>query len=268
MEISVIIPSYKPGNYLWECLNSLELQTLSKDKFEIILILNGCNEPYRTEIDLYIKKSKLHYNLIQTDTAGVSNARNLGIERATGEYITFIDDDDFVSPSFLNELLDKATPNTIPLAYPFAFWENNPVQISYKMTDIFNKYHLHGPRPFSSNVRQYFNGAWMKLIHRNIIKDNRFNTKYKIGEDALFMFLISNNFKIVDFTSTKATYYRRYRNNSAVTSKKNRQFLFQNSLCLICSYSKIYFRHPLQYSFVFYLKRILATFKALYLGLK
>ena len=54
MKISVIIPTYKPKEYIWECLDSLKSQTFDKKEFEIILILNGCKEPYYSEIDKYI----------------------------------------------------------------------------------------------------------------------------------------------------------------------------------------------------------------------
>ena len=54
-KISVIIPTYLPKDYLWECMDSLENQTLSKDEFEVILVLNGEREPYESNI-----RKKLH----------------------------------------------------------------------------------------------------------------------------------------------------------------------------------------------------------------
>ena len=96
MKISVIIPSYKPQTYLWECLDSLKNQSFPKEYFEIILVLNGCNEPFYGQISLYLDNNMADYrlHLIQTDQSGVSNARNIGIEKASGDYLTFIDDDD------------------------------------------------------------------------------------------------------------------------------------------------------------------------------
>ena len=102
MRISVIVPSYKPQSYTWECLDSLCNQTIDKSQYEVIVVLNGCNEPYNAVLKQYLDKHpEINWNYIQTDTPGVSNARNIGIDIAKGEYITFLDDDDFVSPSYL-----------------------------------------------------------------------------------------------------------------------------------------------------------------------
>ena len=85
--ISVIIPTYKPKDYLWECLDSLSCQTIEKSKFEVLIILNGCNEPYNTQIIKYIESQQnVQWRLFQTDEPGVSNARNIGLDKAEGEY--------------------------------------------------------------------------------------------------------------------------------------------------------------------------------------
>ena len=123
MKISVIIPTYKPQNYLWECLESLKMQTFPKGDFEIILVLNGCNEPYYSHIEDYLSlnMSDNVVNFIHVEHGGVSNARNVALNCARGEYIAFVDDDDFISPSYLEELYAKAAPDTISLCYPYAF---------------------------------------------------------------------------------------------------------------------------------------------------
>ena len=79
-EISVIIPTYKPQDYLWQCLESLERQTVSKTLYEVVIILNGCKEPYYSNISNRLKDYTMDVRLLQTDEAGVSYARNIGIE--------------------------------------------------------------------------------------------------------------------------------------------------------------------------------------------
>ena len=80
--ITVIIPTYKPGAYLWKCLDSLESQTIEKSLYEVIVILNGCREPYATNMAQGIGKYSMNVRIEQTDTPGVSNARNIGIDMA------------------------------------------------------------------------------------------------------------------------------------------------------------------------------------------
>ena len=53
-EVTVIIPTYKPQAYLYECLDSVFSQTLDKDMFEVVVVLNGCNEPYRSGVEQWI----------------------------------------------------------------------------------------------------------------------------------------------------------------------------------------------------------------------
>lgn len=87
MKISVIVPTYKPQTYLWECLDSIYNQTFSKSEYELVLVLNGCNEPYNAQIkDWLAKHSDLQVQYIQTDEAGVSNARNMALDVARGVY--------------------------------------------------------------------------------------------------------------------------------------------------------------------------------------
>lgn len=116
MKVSVIIPTYKPQKYLWDCLCSMNEQTMRKEDFEVILVLNGCNQPYYSQIlDWKAAHKDLNLNVIQTDQGGVSNARNIALDTAKGEYITFVDDDDYFSTTCLQEMLDIATPDTIVL---------------------------------------------------------------------------------------------------------------------------------------------------------
>ena len=205
MKISVIVPTYKPQAYLWKCLDSIYDQTFPKEEYELLLVLNGCCDPYRTQIKEWISRhGDMQVNFIQTDESGVSNARNIALDNAKGLYVTFIDDDDFVSQDYLKELYKKATPDTIALCYPYAFQDGNiKNQLSYAIThqyeDVACKGRLSYPR-----ARKYFSGPWMKLIPMTFIHGRRFDVRFKNGEDSLFMFLISDKFDKISFTSQKS----------------------------------------------------------------
>lgn len=263
--ISVIVPTYRPQLYIWECLQSLAGQTLSIDLYEIIIVLNGCNEPFHSQIQQYIidHLSAHQVQLIQTDTGGVSNARNLGLDAAKGDYITFIDDDDYISPTYLEELYTLADENTIVLAYPYAFNDGKPnIQLPYRITNAYDYCIKFNSQTIASKARKFFSGPCMKLIPRSSIQDRRFNTRFKNGEDCLFMFLISNKFKVLKFTSKQAIYYRRYRSSSANFSINRLQRL-KNSIRLSIEYTRIYFSNTKQYNFNFYITRILGSIRSI-----
>ena len=111
MKNSVVIPTYKPQSYLWDCLDSMVAQTLPKEDFELILVLNGCSEPWKSQIQEYLdsKMEGMNVKFFYTEQGGVSNARNMALDVAEGEYVTFIDDDDFISPRYLELLYEKAS---------------------------------------------------------------------------------------------------------------------------------------------------------------
>lgn len=257
--ISVIVPSYKPQDYLWECLDSLVNQSFDSEKYEIILILNGCNEPYSTRILEYLSKvpRPVIFNYLQLDEGGVSNARNIGLKCAKGEYICFVDDDDYVSSSYLEELYSKAGRNVIPLSYPLCFEDGTETYKPYRITKDFDDCYSKGIQNFK-NAKKFFSGPVYKLIHKDIICDRQFDTRLKNGEDSLFMFLISDRIKYIDFTSKKAIYYRRIRHNSAVNSQSI-LYKIKNSITLFIKYNYIYIQSPLKYDFSFFFTRILGT---------
>lgn len=258
MKISVIIPTYKPQSYIWECLDSICNQTYPKEEYEVIIVLNGCKEPYDGQIREYINNHPdVQWNYIQTDQGGVSNARNIALDVAKGEYVAFIDDDDYVSPSYLEELYAKSDDMTIAVSNSFAFNDGNPEELlTYEMTSAFNTYSPNG-RMSSSKVRRFFSGPCMKLISMSFIQGRRFDVRFKNGEDSLFMFLISDKYKYVDFTSSNAIYFRRYREGSAVTSQKSIGYVVSNCCKRWAYTSRIYFGAPYRYSFRRYVMSLL-----------
>ena len=152
MKISVIVPTYKPQAYLWECLDSIYNQTFPKNEYELILVLNGCNEPYNSQIkEWFSKHSDLQVQYFQTDEGGVSNARNIALDNSKGDYLTFIDDDDLISPFYLQELYDTVAPDVVSLCYPYAF--NDGViekQLPYGITYAYDYYMEHKCTSLSS----------------------------------------------------------------------------------------------------------------------
>lgn len=270
MKISIIIPTYKPKDYLWECLDSIVVQSFSKKDFELILVLNGCCEPWKTDIEKYIASKMIGMNIkfIQLDEGGVSNARNVALDIVEGEYITFIDDDDYISPSFLDDLYNAVTPDTISVCNTMAFWEGESGFVDFPLTNVYKELAVKGVTTTSSKVRKFFSGPCMKLIPMSFIQGRKFDVRFKNGEDSIFMFLISDKFKRVSFSAPTAIYYRRFREGSAVTSHRSRYDIILNGLKMMSVYCGIYFRHPWRYSFNFFITRILGACHGILVGVE
>lgn len=262
MIISVIIPTYKPGGYIWECLGSLGKQDFAKDDFEIIIVLNGCNEPYHSQISRYINEhmAGCQVNFLQTDKPGVSNARNMALDVAKGEYITFIDDDDYVSPTFLSGLYKAVNSDIVSLCRPLAFIDGKEGFVPYRITKAFDALSIKGSTGISK-ARKFFSGPCMKLIPTSFIQGRRFDVRFHNSEDTIFMFLISDRIHSVSFASADAVYYRRIRNDSAMTRRRKLSAVIANDIRVLKEIINIYCKTPRSYSFTFFITRLLGRIK-------
>lgn len=254
--ISVIIPSYRPQQYTLDCLECLKQQTLDASQFEVLVILNGEREPYEA---MLLGALPSNGRLLYSPKASACSSRNMGIDEARGEYICFIDDDDKVSPTYLEALLKVADRNTIAASNCLSIFDDGHTE-SNAYTGEYESKAPRGAQPFYV-PKKIFSIPWMKLIHRDIIADRRFNEVFPSGQDALLMFEISDRMKLVEFTSSDAIYYWRQRSGSLhrmgfgkLVSKYGR---------LAWAYTRIYFRRPTQYNFIFYLTRVLASCHAI-----
>ena len=115
--LTVIIPTYNPKEYLLDCLDSIEKQSLYKDKIQVIIVLNGEKEPYWSKIEEHLKSYTFNSTLLYSKAKGVAQARNIGIEAVKSRYITFIDDDDWISSCYLEEMLAQAENDAIVETY-------------------------------------------------------------------------------------------------------------------------------------------------------
>ncbi|NLJ82499.1 MAG: glycosyltransferase family 2 protein [Bacteroidales bacterium] len=258
MQISVVVPTYKPESYIYECLLSLKNQDLSHDLFEIILVLNGIQQPYQKEIELFIQENlqeTIHTKLIYSKQAGVSNARNKGIEAAKGDYIAFVDDDDIIAPNYLSILLKMSSENSIAVSNVKTFYEKLGDGGDDYITQSFTK----NKDTSSQNIfklRSFLSSSCAKIISKEIIQHRRFDERFAIGEDSLFMFSISDKIKKIYLVNT--TYYRRIRPKSASRLQKAMSMKMINTFKLLCSYTKVYIKDIRNYNFLLYASRVVA----------
>lgn len=258
MLISVIVPTYRPGEYLWECLDSLCAQTLNRNQYEIIIVLNGCNEPFLQEIRDYIANHQdLLLSLVQIDEPGVSNARNIGIDKSCGEYITFVDDDDIISPTYLKSLLSVSSDTCVGCANSFFFEEDLSKKTGNFITAAYAR---NKKKTFSSySYRQFLSPPVCKLIHRSIIGDNRFPTNLKRSEDSVFCMKIARNIRDMKLANEDCIYYIRKRFGSATRKKEASWSLLSELLDIEWTYLKVWLAHPFSYNVKFVLSRMYAA---------
>lgn len=259
-EVTVIIPTYKPQAYLYECLDSVFSQTLDKDMFEVVVVLNGCNEPYRSGVAQWIgRHGDLQARLLQTDTPGVSNARNIGIENARGANICFIDDDDRVSRGYLEALKEEIkSPDCMAVADVRNFDEDGNVSGDDYIARAYRRFYGRKTAPLLSG-RSFLSSSCCKMIPRTMIGGHRFDCRFRIGEDSLFMASITDGLKTIRIAGDAAVYFRRVRMESASRSRKSRAFLVGNMFRTWGAYARIYLSDPARYNLVFFMTRIAAV---------
>lgn len=270
MKISIIIPTFKPQYYIYECLKSILEQSIDKNDFEVILILNGPDEGYYENLKDFLcnESIKLNSKIIRTKEIGVSNARNLGIDEAQGEFLCFIDDDDLISPNYLENLLKISNNQSVGIS--------NFVGFTDDIANIDNNFFLFKGRDniaAQSNVkfyqvRKYLSVVYGKLLHRQIIEERRFNCRFTNGEDSLFITSLTDKFSNVKFTRDDVIYYVRLRQGSASRKKMSVKKIVYDTLQLYTAYVKTYSMNPKKYSLLLFSYRFLGVLKNSYLLMK
>ncbi|MCI9378084.1 MAG: glycosyltransferase [Eubacterium sp.] len=181
--ISIIIPVYNAEKYLDYCITSILKQTYRT--FELILINDGSTDKSE-EICLRYQQKDNRICLISKTNEGVSSARNAGLCNSTGEYITFVDADDYLEHNYLVVLyynLKKQNAD-ISICNFNCLYENKKLQEANKLksTSVFLDQNMNYYR-FSS----LFCYVCGKLFKRNTLENIYFNTKIFISEDSLFI---------------------------------------------------------------------------------
>ena len=255
--ISVIIPTYMPQDYLWECLEALYKQSLAKEYYEVILVLDGEKEPYYQSIVEFVNSNAvdLKCSIIYTELMGVSNARNIGIDSSAGSYCCFVDDDDLVSPNYLANLLAKADEQSLVVSDVRTF-TNGLENLGY---DYLSKAFRETREDNIFARRSFLSSSCGKLIHRKMIADRRFCLMLKNSEDSVFMYKISDRISRIVLADVDTIYYRRIRPSSASRRKQGLFEKLRNALLSTNANIFTYLQNPFKYNFTLLLSRIAAT---------
>ncbi len=217
--ISVIIPVYKVEKYLEKCVDSVINQTYKN--LEIILVDDESPDNCPKICDEYAKKDK-RIKVIHKENGGVGSARNKGMEKAVGEYITFVDSDDWLEKNFIQEMLfiiNKYKVDYVTCGY-YRVYENKKEIINGNLEEIVidSKEYVNK----LLNVQNGYGFVHMKLIKKEKISSLRFEEKLVVGEDALFNIQLCKNIeKIVIYNKPLYNYYF---NTNSVVRKYNNEY--------------------------------------------
>lgn len=204
--VSVVIPVYNSEKYLKKCIDSLLEQTLKN--FEIVIVNDGSQDGSQEIIQSYMENYPGMFKVLTTENGGQGRARNLGIQMTTGEYISFVDSDDYVSAEMLQEMYNKAKSENADL-----------VTCNYSYVDEKGKEKLMIPK-VPKNQRDMFidpDVSPCNKIYRGRILRNS-GVKFPEGyfyEDTAYYFMLIPYMKNIS-TVQKSFYYYVLHGDSSV----------------------------------------------------
>ena len=190
-KVSVIVPIYNVEKYLEKCINSLLSQTL--EDIQIILVNDGSKDNSGNIAKECEKNNKNRIIYVEKENGGLSDARNYGLKYATGDFIAFLDSDDYIEKNAYEEMYNKAIEENADYVECDFIWEfPNKIRVD-------KQYPYKNKKEMLSFVRVV---AWNKLIKRQLITDN--NLEFPKGlryEDVEFTYKLIpfiNKFAYVD----------------------------------------------------------------------
>lgn len=254
IKLSYIVPVYNCENYISQCIDSLYNQNLNTNEFEVIIINDGSTD---NSEEIILKYTKLHNNIIykKQKNQGLSVTRNIGMSIAKGEYIQFVDSDDYLEPLTAKYLLKVAIDNQLDI---ITFKSNNVSEESsagsnssseYNSSIVQSESEQYGGGSNQLNINniqsgivyiekyEYPNYAWLYIFKREYIKKINLEFIPKIYcEDSLFtmeLFLNANRMCHVDII----VYNYRYNPTSIMHNKDDaHQIKMINSYNFIIHY--------------------------------
>ena len=212
--ISVVVPIYNKEKYLDRCLKTISEQTYRN--LEIVLINDGSTDNTEEICKKWLKKdNRILY--IAKSNGGVSDARNLGLEKSNGEYITFVDPDDYLKDDCLEVLLDCLERENGDISYCYSWDLNEKSLLKTTVSNETGKKFVHKKDEYYWYGKRTHDVCWGALYRKDILDNVKFSKSFTVGEDTLFFaeaFFKAN--KVIEIDVAKYCYYV---NQESVTKK-------------------------------------------------
>lgn len=209
--ISIIVPVYKAERYLRKCVESLLAQTFTD--LEIILVDDGSPDTCPLICDEYAQKDK-RIRVIHQNNLGQSMARNNALSIAVGEYIGFVDSDDWVEKEYCQTLYDLIQGKDLAICSYNTVYEGKP--LSKRKHELQSTISLNKNKLWYEVFGNLNNAAWNKLYRRELLKGINFDTEMYHGEDLLFNLNYISKCEIASITN--AHLYNYLKREGSVTT--------------------------------------------------
>ena len=231
IKVSVVVPVYNSEKYVYECLRSLEKQTLKE--IEFIIIDDGSTDSSLEIIKKFQKKDG-RFRVYSQENKGVGKTRNRGLKLARGEYIGFVDSDDFVNENYFFKLYEgaKKYDADVSVIEKFIRFDDNRKQIN----NTFGEDYLPKGVEFTEDISYLIGNVgqqWDKIYKKSFLKKyNIYCLERKLHfEDEWFSSLVALNAKRISFVKG-AEYYYRYNPKGITQSSYMNRKIFIDGLVL------------------------------------
>ena len=223
--ISIIVPIFNTEKYLHQCLDSISSQ--SYENFECLLINDGSTDASASICREYVAKDA-RFRYFEKENGGVSSARNLGIERSGGAYITFIDSDDWVEFDYLEVLYSAIIQETADISVStyrtYEMSKNQWLFHAFKRVEhqkVFSRQELFNKLMFLDSLDSSYGFASCKLVRKSVLTGIWFNESTHLGEDMEFWFKLYLIAEKSVFSNRDTYVYRRDLNDSRYATLKH-----------------------------------------------
>lgn len=194
-KISIIIPMYNVAQYLEKCISSVYDQGLNEDCFEVIII-NDESPDNSLEIATKLTINKKNVKIISQKNKGLGGARNTGIENTTGDYILFLDSDDFYLPNSLSSIINQVNVHEVDILEFGAqgIDINNKIVFSLSISSngkIYNGVNYYQKIRYSDTAcnkmyrRDFLNKNKLRFLEKIYIEDYEFNTRVLVEAEKV-----------------------------------------------------------------------------------
>ena len=207
--ISVIVPIYNGEQYLAQCIESILIQTYSM--LEIILINDGSKDTSLQICKEYEQKDS-RIKVYDLQNGGVSRARNFGLSVATGDYVAFVDCDDYLSAEMYQKLLERAELECADMTfckYVCLKKDGQKLENESALNKFVNDKNFNYFFSCEKEIKNYIMGScWRVLINRAFLGDTKFHTDLRFIEDMIFIMELTVKSKKLSLVDEYLYYYR------------------------------------------------------------